>query len=256
MVVRGLISSLLLSFLLIFTLSVEAKGPSKEVKASLAPYMLPDDHPIKPILDAIFAADRVTFNLDSMRKAGFDKCAPREFTKIIVTRHPALPGYIFKLYLDAQRFHKDLPEYALWTMRIKGAEKIRQEIFAHNLEDTFKVPQKWIYALPTDNLPPEGYYTKYYILVEEDMEILSDKENKAYWASDSVTEELLLEVYKIIKKLGLSDCAKPDNIPFSRDGRIAFIDTQTYGEKSIKFKKLTPFLSKRNQAYWKEIISQ
>lgn len=217
---------------------------------ALKPYILRPDHPIKPRLDALFSQMRVTFNLKTLIKAGFAKTYPRKFTNLIVTKHPDIPGYVFKIYLDAQRYYKKRPEYDFWVLRIQGAQKIREAIESYGLQSLFKVPHKWIYILPRQHLP-KGYPNKYCILVEEDMSILSREENKKAWASDRVTPELLNYLWILLKGLGLSDCAKPDNIPFSTDGCIAFIDTETFGDKKVKYKKLIPHLSASNQKHWK-----
>lgn len=230
----------------------EAKEPSSSVRAYVASYLMPEDHPIKAPLDSLFASSRVIFSMDTLVKAGFRKTAPRKFTKLLVTSHPAFQGYIFKLYLDVQRFHKDLHEYTFWVMRCRGAEKIREQIQEHGLGSMFKVPRKWIYALPKKPAPPEGYYTKYYILVEEDMGVVSDRENESLWASDYVTPDLLDGLYHILRSVGLHDCIKPDNIPFSSDGKVAFIDTQTFDAK-VEFGEFTRCLSPANQVYWRAI---
>lgn len=247
---RGFLVFLLLQF---FSLSSELTPKELE---KMAPYLMEENHPAKALLDTIFTSSRAILNLEALEKAGFDKSSPRKFTKLIVTRHPALPGYIFKLYLDAQRFHKDVPEYVLWARRVKGAEKIQSYIAAQELEDQFKVPKKWIYLLPEFPKPPNDYYPKSSILVEEDMLLLSDKANKALWASSHVQEGFLKKLYKIIKKIGLQDAAKPDNIPFSLDGRIAFVDTETSGSKDVAFENLLPHLSKPNKRIWRELISR
>jgi len=246
--VSGSIFKLLLTIYLSFN-CLGAAQPSAQV----APYLLPQDHPIKPLLDVLFSSSRATFNLETLEKAGFSKTSPRKFTKLIVTRHPAIPGYVFKLYLDAQRFHKDLAEHHFWILRVQGSELVRSIIAAHGLESSFKVPYKWIYPLPKHPKPSKNYYPKHYILVEEDMYLLKDSDNKALWASSYVSQPLLQALYLILKQAGLYDCAKPDNIPFSVDGRIAFIDTQTHSHTNVDYNKLTPYLSPANQAYWKSL---
>lgn len=232
---------LFFSFLLLFA----------PLSGSIDSYLLPDHHPIKPVLDALFLATRPTLNLKTLEEAGFKKAKPRTFTKLIVTSHPALPGYIFKLYLDVQRFHKHKKEHHFWHLRCRGAEKIGQKIAELHLEHLFKIPKKWIYRLPHHKLP-EGYYKKCYILVEEDMGIFDEKDNHALWASDQVTIEHLEGLYQIVATLGLTDCLKPDNIPFSYDGKVAFIDTQTFDSK-VNLKELSEYLSPANQVHWKAI---
>jgi len=248
-----LITKIGLCFIFLLFTFLEAKHPPDKTQEVVAPFLMDPQHPIRPILDKIFSYPDAILNLKTMEEAGFVRAKPRKFTQLIVTKHPEIPGYLFKLYLDAQSYHSEKPEHDYWILRIQGAEKIRQEIENNGLEGFFKVPHKWIYALPKP-CRIEGYQTKYYVLVEEDMEIFDEEVNKNLWRSEQVTSVHLDHLYSIVRKLGLKDCLKPDNIPFSIDGRIAFIDTQTFGEEHIKFKKLNRFLSKSNQAYWKTLI--
>lgn len=244
---------ILLTALCSLALSANAFAISDEEKLELTPYLIPNEHPVKNALDQLFSSARVTLNLQTMKKAGFIKAKPRKFTKLIVTNHPDIPGYIFKLFVDAQRPHKNRPEHVAWMMRVKGVEKIRNMIDANQWQDQFKAPHKWIYELPNTTEEAKNYYTRYYILVEEDMELLSNKENEKIWKSSVITTTLLDKLWYIVKTLGLSDCAKPANVPFAKDGRIAFIDTQTYGKKKILHKKMASFLSKSNKKYWSQI---
>lgn len=239
-------------WIFLFTASLEAELPSKEVLQEVAPYLIPENHPIKASLDNLFQSSRVILNLKSLRKAGFSKTKPRKFTKLLVTKHPDFPGYVFKLYLDAQRYYKNVPEHRLWIQRIQGAKRIREEIAKRGWEGSFVVPTKWIYALPENPKIKKGYVLKHFILVEDDMDLYSDKENARLWASDFVSEEKLLQLFEILETIGLHDCVKPDNIPFTKSGKIAFIDTQTFG-KEVPYRRLKPHLSKTNGRFWKAL---
>ena len=211
---------------------------------------LPKNHPVHRKLDQLFAKERPLLSLKTLRRAGFQKARPRKFTHLIVTRHPEIPGYIFKLYLDAQRFPHGEAENNFWKRRIQGAKKIRRLIAKKRWEKIFKVPRKWIYKTPTNGIDSD-YPIKLTLLVEEDMDLLSPQKNQKRWKK--ISPQKLRALHTILTKIGLRDCAKPDNIPFSRDGKIAFIDTQTHGEKSIAYKKLLPFLNPPMQTYWKKL---
>lgn len=224
-----------------------------KVRHLVAPYLLPPDSPVKPILDQIFSSSRVLLSLETMKAAGFSPVKPRKFTHLIVTKHPALPGYVIKAYLDSQRYYKKMTEYEIWIKRIQGAQSIQNLINNQGWNHLFKVPQKWIYELPKKPAAPSEFIPKYYILVEEDMELVSQEKNAKVWKSHFVTTELLNSLYVILKTLGLKDCIKTHNIPFSRDGRIAFIDTQTFNEWPVKYKILGKELSKPNATYWKQL---
>lgn len=253
---HGLIFKYILIVFLVCTFLLQAKQVSRDVQEQVEPYLLPDDHPIKPLLDAIFSQTRATLSLDSLEEAGFNKSKPRKFTNIIVTKHPSVPGFVFKMSLDSQRYHKNNPEYHYWILRIQGVQLVADIITSFGLEDQFKCPRKWMYALPKYPKAPEGYLSKSYILVEEDMELLDSEVNENLWSSDKITPNLLDNLFFILQEVGLSDCAKPANIPFSKDGRISFIDTQSHGSDEVRYKKLLPFLSDSNQKYWKTLIKQ
>ena len=211
---------------------------------------LPKNHPVHRKLDRLFAHSRPLLSLEALIQAGFVKAKPRKFTHLIVTRHPAMPGYIFKLYLDPQRYPKGESEDVAWRQRIAGAEKIRKMIRKNNWERVFKVPRKWIYTTPKTHLDKD-YPCKLTLLVEEDMDLASSKKNRLLWKA--ISPKRLHQLQQILQTIGLRDCAKPDNIPFSRDGKIAFIDTQSRGEESVAYKKLLPYLRPPMKVYWKKL---
>lgn len=239
---------------------LENTNPSKYVNqilwAYVQDYLIPENHPAKLKLDEIFSISRALYDLQSMVQAGFEPAYPQHHSQIIVTRHPDLPGYVIKAYLDEQAYHSDKPEYYFWIKRIIGSRLIKNAIKAHEYDNFIKVPKKWIYLLPDEPAPPTGCLRKMFILVEEDMNIHSDKINEKLWRSPVVTKELLKALFIVITELGLFDCAKPANCPISKDGRIALIDTQSYYEKRVKYHKLTSYLSSPMRHYWLKLIKQ
>lgn len=252
-----MIRALLLATLLTTTAHADyPRNPhvDKTTWEELEPHFLPADHPAKAKLDAIFTKSRATLTPRTLEKAGFIKPKPRKWTHVIVTKHPDIEGMIFKIYTDAQRHYSDQLEHVFWMLRITGAQMIREMIAEKGWEGRYKVPQKWIYPLPAEPSPSSAYHRKNFILIEEDMNLYSTDDNDDMWGGENVTEELLGQVYEILSELGLKDCAKPDNIPFSKDGRIAFIDTQTFNSWPVQYKKMTPFLSKPMQLTWKQLI--
>lgn len=227
----------------------------REVWDKLTPYFLPSRHPLRYRLDKIFkGSKRVLESTSTLKKAGFKHPKARQWTRLIVTSHKKMPGYIIKLYTDSQHPHRGRPEWTFWKKRIEGVTLIQQMINERKLNGLFKTPKKWIYPVPHESSPKKGRYRKNFILVEQDMDILSDPENEAMWRSPVVTARKLNLLFDILQGLGLWDCAKPANIPFGRDGRIAFIDTQTYRTWPVKHYRLTPFLSPPMQKHWNELI--
>lgn len=250
--------SLILSCLFLFgSVSSEATSPNPYVKNKdwdqIEPYLIPEDHPIKTQLDELFSRSRATVSIKSMEKAGFTNVFAQYYTHIIVTKHPDFPGYIFKLYLDAQRYYKNQPEFFFYLKRVRGAEKIQRFLDEKGWNDSIKVPKKWIYALPLDPSPPDELIRKNFIIVEEDMDIYDSSMNRKMWGSDLITPDLLYKYYTVLEEIGLSDCAKPKNAPISRDGRIALVDTQTHGYWPVSYYNMDPYLSNEVRSYWKSL---
>lgn len=239
-------------FLIALTFTLHATDRPKHIDRKIwkqvAPYLIPDEHPIKPILDKIFSS-RATLNRRTMRHAGFKKTEIRRWTHIVVSTHPDLPGYIFKIYLDAQCYHNNCSEHKHWTTRVRGARAVQKILDKKQWNHLFKVPKKWIYALPEYPKPPDEFLRKNFILVEEKFDLVNEKENKKAWRK-WITKEHLDALYYILKSTGLRDCIKIHNIPFSIDGRISFIDTDSYKKGGVPYSKLNEHLSQKMQQYW------
>lgn len=85
------------------------------------------------------------------------------------------------------------------------------------------------------------------------MDLYDDKTNEKRWGSRWVTQDLLEALFTLTTELRLADCTKPKNCPFSMDGKVAFIDTQTFNTGYVKYQRLTPFLSSPMRDYWEKI---
>lgn len=250
-------------FIIFVTVASSCEGSSKikpyvrnqqvlpSVWNSLTPYFLPIDHPIKSKLDKLFRYALPIRNTTSLERAGFTNNTPQQWTRVIVTTHLKFPGYYFKLYLDSQHYHLDRPEHHFWVLRIKGANLIREEIAKRNLQHLFKVPQKWIYPLPDVPRKSGKYPLKHFILVEEDMDICDKDENALQWSTNPIINYDTLRILcNFLNDLGLKDCAKIDNIPFAKDGKIAFVDTQSFWQWPVLHHKLLPALNPDMQLFW------
>lgn len=224
-----------------------------EIRKEIEPYLLPSNHPVKPVLDQIFQASRVTLNSNSLKKAGFEILFSQPRSYIRVVSHPKLLGYLLKINLDSElRLKKDLPEWKWFIRRCEVAEIIQKVIKTKKLK-YFKVPKKYIYVLPERPMPPidPKYARKYVLLVVERMNLISSQENKMAWRT-AVTKQHLEELYII-----LSHCPymtlRLDNLVFTVEGKIAFIDT----EWRFKFPNFFGFedcLSTKMREYWNKII--
>lgn len=216
----------------------------------LYPYLLPADHPIKPQLDSIFTKARATTSVKTFQKAGFDCIALRKWDNVVVAWHGKLKGYLVKAYMDSQIGIDDQIEL---MKRIEGAEAIRTAIEVLGFESYFKVPKKWLYPLP--DFPPAQaeLQRKKFILVEEDMGLVSASKNAKLWKKN-ISKEVLKALYVLLQNLGLKDSVYITNIPFAKDGKIAFVDTEHHHKWPVKLTRLTHFLNPELQTYWLNLI--
>lgn len=228
---------------------------SEEVWNIVTPYLMPDDHPLKSKLDKLFSKNRVIQDQASMVKAGFVKKDPEPMTKVIVTRHKKMRGYIFKIYTDDHlSYYRNEPEYITWMLRARGARIMREEIKAQGWQAHFKAPKKWIYPLPPAPLALTGHLQKNFILVEEEMDILPNRKSKEKWKDGTVTKAQLERLFYLITRTGLRGGCKYDNIPICRDGRMAFIDTQNNLKWPLPYERLYPVLTPDLRACWDELV--
>lgn len=223
----------------------------------LTPYFLPVCHPIKRGLDCLFQKQRVTQSQEAFEKAGFAKPKIRKSDNILIGKHPQFKNYILKVFLDTQPV---VNEWEHWIRRIEGAQAIQACITRHDFRHVV-VPKKWIYPLPEEPSPPLSLndHRKNFILVAENMYILSTKENlKAF--KTHLSPQILDELYVLLIEEGLIDSVFPSNIPFTKTGKLAFVDTEHhYPERCMpydKLNKLTPFLSPSMQHYWLSLIER
>ena len=158
----------------------------------------------------------------SWQRAGFDVDMSRDGDKsnIMVATHPLAPGVLFKKYSTKVSLKNQLENY---TRRVKGAQKLRKLIDSEHLTK-IAVPAKHLYEL-SSRFSRKGLND--YILVVERF-VLVDKGTcrKMYGTMD---DETLRQLCVVVSKIrGLS--AGLRNMPFAHDGRIAFIDTERWGD--------------------------
>ena len=227
---------------------------SEKVWKTVTPYLMPEDHPLKGKLDALFSQNRVIQNGDSLIRAGFDNKRPEPYTKVIVTRHKEMPGYIFKLYTDDKKGFKNDPEYLTWVYRARGAKVVRKVIQEQGWEAYFKAPQKWIYPLPPKPAAKKGHSQKNFILVEEEMDILPIQTILSKWKNGTMTKDHLEMLFFIITRTGLRGGCKVDNIPICKDGRIAFVDTQRNLLWPLPYERMFQVLHGDMRKHWQALV--
>lgn len=225
---------------------------SEEIWNELQPYFLPENHPAKTVLDRIFK-HRILESRTAMRKAGFGILRHPQ-NEMIIAKHPRLKGYLIKAYLD----NKEIKEYYWWKRRIDGVRQVQNCIDRHRYNSIMKTPKKWVYPLPPEPSPKsENVSRKNFILIVEDMHILTRKKNRSAYKK-KMTPALLHALYIVLTENLLIDSIYASNIPFCHDGKIAFLDTEHFNNDKRPFElwKIAQYLSPDMHAYWDQLIHQ
>ena len=224
---------------------------SQEIWDTLSPYFIPEYFPEKAALDYIFSQRRVLSSIKSLWKSGFTLITDSN-DKIVVAKHPYLKGYLIKAYTDTM----DFPDYYWWKKRIDGIHAIQAKIEQYGLQGIMKTPKKWIYPLPAEPAPKEGApYPKNFILIVEEMDILSYRKNlKAY--KKKMTPQILDAFYIMLTELLLLDSVYADNTSFCKDGRLAFVDSEHSLDttRPVPLTHVAQYLSPEMYAYWEQLI--
>lgn len=223
------------------------------MRQRIRPFILPAGHPMKKALDSIFHASRATKDVKSLSDAGFKVLFKQKRSFICVVKHPQLPGYLLKLYTDDEiRQKHDTPSWECLARRCEGARKIRNVIKNNGLVH-FQAPQKWLYPLPLEPSPSQNciYARHPVVLIVEDMKLVSKKENLYVW-ENMITKEHLDELFLIIT-LAKGSSYRPDNIPYSKNGKFSFIDTE-YPLRPTDYISIRRYLSKKMCRYWDDLL--
>lgn len=226
---------------------------SPRARESIKPHLLPLKHKERSFLDSIFLKTRVTVDEETFCQAGFVIIAKRPRSYICVAKHPKMPKYLVKVYLDTElnkKFNKKSWEWLV--RRCEGANQIREVIRKHHIRH-FVVPRKWIYCLPPDPSPPEDHlHTRHLaILLVERMNLASKRRNYHAW-SHYITEEHLNELFEIISRAKGSSY-RPDNIAYLQNDQFAFIDTE-YPARGPDFNSIRRYLNDEMRNYWDNLV--
>lgn len=226
---------------------------TRDAKELLRPFLIPLDHPVKPMLDAIFSSARVTKDKSSLAEAGFTTLYSQPKTHLEIVRHPDLQGYLLKLFLDIDlgiKHHR--PGWVWLARRCKGAENVRRLIKKYKLKH-ITVPDKWIYILPVDPSAPNApEYTRHIaVLLVTDMDLVTYQESAYAW-KNFVTHKQIEELFCIIDH-GYSSSFLANNIPYCRNGKFSCIDTE-HPKRKPHYQRVEQFLSPEMVAYWRTLV--
>ncbi|CRX39022.1 hypothetical protein [Estrella lausannensis] len=194
---------------------IQSGGIQVDVWEQYRKAMLPESHPAKKFLSAIFKSRRVTKSLKEIRAAGF--IMREEQTNGLVTcSHPDMSGYFFDLTLDNYVGMKAPKKYKLAYERMSLlAAWIKQK----GLEDIFCLAKMWSFLLPP--APPSNWWLqgdrKILAIVREDLRELPSKVSLAQW-SEPLDFKIVESLFQLSKETGL--LLQSGKLHFTRDEKI------------------------------------
>lgn len=213
------------------------------------PFLLPSRHPIRPVLDRIFSKTRVIENDQTLQAAGFTILFSQKRSRIRVVHHPRLKGYLLKVYPDSEQAVLDSGWKRL-AIRCIIAQKIKA-IIARKKIKNFVVADKWLYRLPTPHTVQP--HQQPVLLVVKNMNIYDQKASKEAWRTKP-TRKVVRELYAILRH-GYGSSKLHANLPYTRSGKFAFIDTE-YEKRPISFSHARLFLPPSMRPYWDSLVKK
>ncbi|MFI0434182.1 MAG: hypothetical protein ACH350_00455 [Parachlamydiaceae bacterium] len=215
--------------------------------------LLPIHHPLQARLNHLFKHPDMFESPEHLRENGF-QVIERLDRRLMVASHPKLKNYLIKKFQNEVPCKRQLRNY---LSRINGARRLRQFIASHQLKHIV-TPKKWLYRL-SDLFPDPKKGKRTYVLIVEKIEMCTEEQDlneeiaRRYYHIDfDVLKELCLVVYHF---RGLDSALR--NMPFTRQNKIAFIDTECWNcEREGFLERVLPFMSQDRQDYALDIFEK
>lgn len=187
--------------------------------------------PIAALLPSLFTDPKMFGSYRRFSAAGFSLVvhAPH---KMMAGTHDLAPGYIFKKFNDDKN-----GQIVNYLRRIEGARLLRAFIADRGFTRVV-CPRKWLYELPSS-------FPHRYLVVAERLRLVGlPQTERAYGRiGKTQTRELATVLYYF---RGLNSTAS--NLPYTKDDKIAFIDTERWHHKKDFLRKVGDRLpAKRRQ---------
>jgi hypothetical protein len=181
----------------------------------------------------------------SWQKAGFTVEGKGTMSNIMVGSHSSVPGYLFKKYSREISLKEQLKNY---RRRIEGADKLRTFVAAQQLTQIV-VPRKRLHELPPE-FSRKGVPS--YVLVVERLVLLESSESKRMYRQ--MSNEDLRQLCTVLRTFeGLDSGVR--NVPFTRSGQIAFIDTERWNsKKKVHLHRIGEYLSDAQRQFAEAIF--
>ncbi len=210
-------------------------------------FLLPEDSPLQKPLKKIFSDPQVLKNPRRFVEAGFVVISERP-SGMFVASHPKLPGHLVKVYIESQ---KTKPNWQWAVFRCIGVTKIRKLIEEYNL-DYFAVPNKWIYPVgPIENEDNLIENTTPAVLVVTDMRLVGRTASKEAWKT--IPDKTIIQQLYCILSHGYSSCLLGSNIPYTKKGEFACIDTEN-PQRPLPLHHVSRHLSEEMADYWEYLV--
>jgi len=181
------------------------------------------DDPASIDVEALFRDGDMFESREAWSAAGFALIERSSDGKIMVARHPAVRGLLFKKYANTVGLSDQRENYA---SRVEGSRRLRSFVDAHHLSRVV-VPRKWLLDLPRRF----SRKATAHVLVVEQLDLRSDAQTKEAYRDiePAVLADLCVVLYHF---RGMDSIAK--NLPFVADGRIGLVDTEHWDRSSSK----------------------
>ena len=200
-------------------------------------------------MDAIFAKSGVIRDEKSVQKAGFRIFKSQKKSFIRVLKHPLLEGYLLKVYLDTERnIPKGSPGWKRLAMRCVVAQKIKTLIARHKIT-RFIVADKWVYPVPPSK--KSARTAQPLVLIVKDMQIYNTQDSQKAWR-EKAGYRTVRELYTIFGR-GYGSAFLAGNLPYTRTGKFAFIDTE-FGRRHLPLDGLQRHFAPSVGRYWKSLL--
>lgn len=196
--------------------------------------------PVFDKLGDLFTDPEMFRSVDRYSAEGFAIVA-RNPAKMMCGRHKRVKGYVFKKFND----HFPKNQLVNYLRRIEGARLLRHFIEEHSFTRV-TAPKKWLYQLPSD-------FPERYLLVAERLDLRTKEKSESRYAR--IDKKQLRELATILYYFrGLNSTLS--NLPFTEDGKIAFIDTERWDHDKEFFEKVGDRIPRERKVLAKAVYKE
>ena len=182
-------------------------------------------------LDKLFYKESLFDSINQLHQAGFQIVRGSSDGRVTVVGHPSVPGYLFKKFLRDVS-HSCAKQLASYERRVRGARDLKAHLEALDIHG-IAVPRKWLCELPSRF--HSGGNPEYVVVVEKCDFLGRDEVKRRYRTIGKDALRDLCTIFFTFKHVDF----RSSNMPFSTEGKIAFIDTGYLARitEDVKFRR-------------------